>query len=266
MTNPPRSDLAVLAVPAFKDNYLWLIHDGVHAAAVDPGDGHAILAALDAHNLTLTAILLTHHHADHIGGVPELLGRAAVPVFGPRNDGVAAVTNPLAEGDRVTVPGLGLELDVLDVPGHTAGHIAYVRHTPGEHWLFCGDTLFAGGCGRLFEGTPAQMVASLSKLAALPDDTLVYCAHEYTLSNLRFADAVEPGNRGLQLRLRDESAKRSAGLATVPSTIGLERGTNPFLRYQEPAIVDKLVAEGKLARGAGPVEAFAALRAWKNVF
>ncbi len=266
MTTLSRSDLAVLAVPAFKDNYLWLIHDGVHAAAVDPGDGQAILAALDAHHLTLTAILLTHHHADHIGGVPELLARAPVPVFGPRNDGVAAVTEPLAGGARITVPGLGLELDVLDVPGHTAGHIAYVRHTPGERWLFCGDTLFAGGCGRLFEGTPAQMVASLSKLAALPEDTLVYCAHEYTLSNLRFADAVEPGNQALQLRLRDESAKRSVGLPTVPSTIGLERGTNPFLRYQEPEIVNKLVEQGKLARGASPVEAFAALRAWKNVF
>jgi hydroxyacylglutathione hydrolase len=266
MTNTSRSDLAVLTVPAFKDNYLWLIHDGVHAAAVDPGDGEAILAALDAHHLTLTAILLTHHHADHIGGVPTLLSRTKVPVFGPRRDGIDAVTNPLGEGDRITVPGLGLELDVLDVPGHTKGHIAYVRHTPGEHWVFCGDTLFAGGCGRLFEGTPAQMAQSLGKLAALPDDTQVYCAHEYTLANLRFADAVEPGNQGLQLRLRDESAKRSAGLPTVPSSIGLEKGTNPFLRYQEPAIVAKLVEAGRLAADAGPVEAFAALREWKNVF
>jgi hydroxyacylglutathione hydrolase len=266
MTNTSRSDLAVLTVPAFKDNYLWLIHDGVHAAAVDPGDGEAILAALDAHHLTLTAILLTHHHADHIGGVPTLLNRAQVPVFGPRRDGIDAVTDPLGEGDRITVPGLGLELDVLDVPGHTKGHIAYVRHTPGEHWVFCGDTLFAGGCGRLFEGTPAQMAQSLGKLAGLPDDTQVYCAHEYTLANLRFADAVEPGNQGLQLRLRDESAKRSAGLPTVPSSIGLEKGTNPFLRYQEPAIVAKLVEAGRLAADAGPVEAFAALREWKNVF
>jgi hydroxyacylglutathione hydrolase len=187
-------------------------------------------------------------------------------VFGPCNEAIPNVTERLAEGRRITVPGLGLELDVLEVPGHTLDHIAYVRHTPGEHWVFCGDTLFAGGCGRLFEGTPAQMVASLSKLAALPEDTLVYCAHEYTLANLRFADAIEPGNRALQLRLRDESAKRSAGLPTVPSTIGLERGTNPFLRYQEPTVVEGLAAAGKLAPGASKVDAFAAMRAWKNVF
>jgi hydroxyacylglutathione hydrolase len=266
MTNLSRSDLAVLAVPAFKDNYLWLIHDGVHAAAVDPGDAGPILDALSAHKLTLTAILLTHHHADHIGGVPALLDRASVPVFGPHSDAIPNVSERLGEGQRIVVPGLDLELDVLAVPGHTRDHIAYVRHTPGEHWLFCGDTLFAGGCGRLFEGTPAQMVDSLSKLAALPDDTLVYCAHEYTLANLRFAEAVEPGNRALQLRLRDDSAKRSAGLPTVPSTIGLERGTNPFLRVEEPGVVDGLRAAGKLGAGASKVDAFAALRAWKNMF
>jgi hydroxyacylglutathione hydrolase len=266
MTNLLHSDLTVLTVPAFKDNYLWLIHDGVHAVAVDPGDAGPILDALADHKLALTAILLTHHHADHIGGVPQLLERFPVPVFGPRNDAISAVTHPLSEGDRIDVPGIDLALDVLDVPGHTSGHIAYVRHTPGAHWLFCGDTLFAGGCGRLFEGTPAQMAKSLSKLAALPDDTQVFCAHEYTLSNLRFADAVEPGNRALQLRLRDESAKRAAGLPTVPSTIGLEKGTNPFLRYREPGIVDRLVAAGKLAPNAEPVQAFAALREWKNEF
>jgi hydroxyacylglutathione hydrolase len=266
MTNLSRSDLAVLAVPAFEDNYLWLIHDGVHAAAVDPGDARPILDALAAHKLTLTAILLTHHHADHIGGVPALLQHASVPVFGPRNDAIPNVSDRLGGGQRVEVPGLGLELDVLDVPGHTTDHIAYVRHTPGERWLFCGDTMFAGGCGRLFEGTPAQMLASLSKLAALPDDTLVYCAHEYTLANLRFAEAVEPGNRALHLRLRDESAKRAAGLPTVPSTIGLERGTNPFLRCEEDSVIEGLVAAGKLAPGASKVEAFAAMRAWKNTF
>ena len=253
-------------MPAFKDNYLWLIHDGIHAAVVDPGDAAPILAALDAHGLTLTAILLTHHHADHIGGVPALLSRYEVPVFGPRGDGIAAVTQPLAEGDRIAVPGLALELDVLDVPGHTRGHIAYVRRSARLHWLFCGDTLFAGGCGRLFEGTPAQMAASLDKLAALPEDTEVYCAHEYTLSNLRFAQAVEPGNDALALRMRDESAKRAAGVPTVPSSIGLERRTNPFLRYRVPEIVATLAAAGKLPKGATPVQAFAALREWKNVF
>jgi hydroxyacylglutathione hydrolase len=268
MTNSPSSStgLTVLTVPAFKDNYLWLIHDGVHAAAVDPGDGQPILDALRANGLTLTAILLTHHHADHIGGVPQLLREYAVPVYGPRNDHIAAVTHPLGEGNRVQVPGLALELSVLDVPGHTLGHIAYVNEAPGEHWLFCGDTLFGAGCGRLFEGTPGQMAGSLAKLAALPDDTLVYCAHEYTLSNLRFAEAVEPGNRALLLRLEADSKARGTNLPTIPSNIAIEKATNPFLRTTEPAILDGLVAAGRLQPGAGPVAAFAALREWKNVF
>lgn len=265
---PP--SLSVLTVPAFKDNYLWLIHDGLHAAAVDPGDGAPILEALRANGLLLTAILLTHHHADHIGGVPDLLAHSQVPVYGPRNDGIAAVTHPLGEGDRFTVPGLGLDLSVLDVPGHTRGHIAYVRSDgpdgAGTHWLFCGDTLFGAGCGRLFEGTPAQMVDSLAKLAALPDDTLVYCAHEYTLSNLRFAERVEPDNQALQMRLVADSDKRGSKMPTIPSTIGIEKATNPFLRACEPGILASLNEAGKLPAGAGKVEAFAALREWKNVF
>uniref|UniRef100_UPI0025877AA6 hydroxyacylglutathione hydrolase n=1 Tax=uncultured Massilia sp. TaxID=169973 RepID=UPI0025877AA6 len=187
MTTSQRQTLSVLTVPAFNDNYLWVIHDGVNAAVVDPGDAGPVRDALRAHGLTLSCILLTHHHADHIGGVAALLSEWAVPVYGPRNDGIRFVTHALDEGARVRVDGLDLELEVLEVPGHTLGHIAYVRVTPGEHWLFCGDTLFAGGCGRLFEGTPQQMADSLGKLAALPDDTLVYCAHEYTVSNLTFA-------------------------------------------------------------------------------
>ncbi|SFC79605.1 hydroxyacylglutathione hydrolase [Massilia yuzhufengensis] len=266
MTIPSRQDLSVLTVPAFNDNYLWIIHDGVNAAVVDPGDAGPVRAALAAHGLALTCILLTHHHADHIGGVPALLAHTPVPVFGPRHDGIEGITQALDEGDRFTVPGLDLQFEVLEVPGHTLGHIAYVRSTPGAHWLFCGDTLFAGGCGRLFEGTPGQMAASLAKLAALPDDTLVYCAHEYTVANLRFAQAVEPDNKGLALRMRDETAKRGTHLPTVPSTIGLERGTNPFLRCTEPGIVHSLVKAGKLQAGASPVEVFAALREWKNVF
>jgi hydroxyacylglutathione hydrolase len=263
---PSPTELAVLTVPAFKDNYLWLIHDGVHAAAVDPGDAEPILAALQANGLTLTAILLTHHHADHIGGVMRLLEHSNVPVYGPRNDGIAVVNQPLGEGDRVRVPGLALELAVLDVPGHTNGHIAYVRDDAGAHWLFCGDTLFGGGCGRLFEGTPAQMATSLAKLAALPDDTLVYCAHEYTLSNLRFAEALEPGNRALQMRIANDSQLRGTHLPTIPSTIAIEKATNPFLRTREPSIVAGLAAAGRLEPGADPVAVFAALREWKNVF
>ncbi|MGI4719499.1 MAG: hydroxyacylglutathione hydrolase [Janthinobacterium lividum] len=266
MTTPSRQALSVLTVPAFNDNYLWLIHDGTNAAVVDPGDAGPVREALRTHGLALTCILLTHHHADHIGGVASLLAEWPVPVYGPRNDGIPVITHALDEGDRVRADGLDLELEVLEVPGHTLGHIAYVRKTPGAHWLFCGDTLFGGGCGRLFEGTPAQMAASLGKLAALPDDTLVYCAHEYTVSNLKFAQAVEPDNQGLALRMRDASAKRGTRLPTVPSTIGLEKGTNPFLRYTEPAIVHSLVGAGRLKEGASPVEAFAALREWKNVF
>jgi hydroxyacylglutathione hydrolase len=259
--------LTVLTVPAFKDNYLWLIHDGVQAAVVDPGDSGPILAALGAHQLTLSAILLTHHHADHTGGVAALLDQFDVPVFGPRNDGIALVNHPLEDGDTLTVPGIALQLRVLTVPGHTLGHIAYVGElAPGRPALFCGDTLFAGGCGRIFEGTPAQMADSLAKLSALADDTLVYCAHEYTLSNLRFARAVEGGSADLLARIARDTATREANVPTVPSTIGLEKATNPFLRYTQPEIVASLLAADRIKPGAAPLQAFAALREWKNQF
>ncbi|NHZ89650.1 hydroxyacylglutathione hydrolase [Massilia sp. CCM 8733] len=266
MTNPTHRPLSVLAVPAFKDNYLWLIHDGVHAAVVDPGDAAPVIAALAAHHLTLTTILLTHHHADHIGGVPDLLAHASVPVYGPRAEAIATVTVPLDDGELVEVPGLPLALRVLSVPGHTLGHIAFLREQAEEKWLFCGDTLFAGGCGRLFEGTPGQMRASLARFLDLPDNTAVYCAHEYTLANLRFAAAAEPSNALIAERIDTETAKRERGIPTVPTTIGLEKSTNPFLRDEQPGIVANLVALGKLAPRAPPGAAFAALRAWKNTF
>lgn len=255
--------LNVLTVPAFNDNYLWIIHDGTHAAVVDPGDAAPILAALKAHNLTLVAILLTHHHADHVGGVPTLLQHTEVPVYAPRKDRIANVTQTLSEGDTVRIPELDLNLSVLDVPGHTLGHIAYVAKEQG--WLFCGDTLFAGGCGRMFEGTPQQFLSSLDKLAALPGNTKVYCAHEYTLSNLRFAQAAEPDNIGIGARLREEQAKRDRNEPTVPSTIALEKATNPFLRTREDTIATRLVADGR-AQNHDPVAIFAALREWKNNF
>jgi hydroxyacylglutathione hydrolase len=270
MNQPPPSasrPLNVITVPAFTDNYLWLINDGRHAAVVDPGDAAPVLAALAAHGLTLTAILLTHHHADHTGGVEELLRHGEVTVFGPGSEAITGVTKPLGQGDLIDVPGLDLRLAVLDVPGHTRGHIAYVRSGgPEENWLFCGDTLFAGGCGRLFEGTPEQMMTSLAKLAALPGDTKVFCAHEYTVSNLRFAKAVEPENAALMERIDRENAKRAQNVPTVPSTIALEKETNPFLRSHEPAIAAELKKAGKLAAGQAPLEVFTALRQWKNSF
>lgn len=258
-----KQPLQVTAIPAFADNYLWLIHDGQHAAVVDPGDAAPVEATLASLNLKLDAILLTHHHADHAGGVAALLAGRNIPVYGPARERIAGVSVILSEGQRVELPALGLTLSVLDVPGHTAGHIAYVA--PAQHWLFCGDTLFAGGCGRLFEGTPQQMSASLAKLTALPDDTAVYCAHEYTVSNLRFALAAEPANPRIAERLAHEQQRRARGEATVPSTVGIEKLTNPFLRYREPGVVATLQAEGRLDRN-DPVAAFAALREWKNGF
>ncbi|HZW11571.1 MAG TPA: hydroxyacylglutathione hydrolase [Noviherbaspirillum sp.] len=255
--------LKVLAVPAFQDNYLWVIHDGEHAAVVDPGDAMPVLDTLKAHRLSLSAILLTHHHADHVGGVPALLRASDVPVFGPAHENIPYITQPLSEGATVNVPGLGLTLEVLDVPGHTRGHIAYFSRK--HSWLFCGDTLFAGGCGRLFEGTPEQMVASLTKLAALPDSTQIFCAHEYTLSNLRFAREVEPGNSDLTTRIQQEQIKRDQGLPTLPSTLGMEKATNPFLRFREPGIADRLIATGHLS-SREPIAVFAALRQWKNSY
>ena len=253
--------MQVHAVPAFQDNYLWVIAEGRRAAVVDPGDAAPVQRFLDANGLELAAILATHHHGDHVGGVATLAGRWRCPVFGPAHDGVEGLDRKLREGDRIEVTGVGIELGVLDVPGHTAGHIAYV----GSGAVFCGDTLFACGCGRLFEGTPAQMAQSLAKLAALPRDTRVYCAHEYTMSNIRFAEAVEPHNRALAARKVRDAARRERGEPTVPSTIGEELDTNPFLRCDAPEVIASAQRHAG-RRLAGPVEVFAAIRDWKNKF
>jgi len=248
-------------VPAFEDNYLWVIEDGRHAAAVDPGDAAPVADFLDRRGLILTAILATHHHGDHVGGLAELAARGPVEVFGPASERIAGITRPLAGGERVTVPGLAIELDVIAVPGHTAGHIAYA----GKGFVFCGDTLFAGGCGRLFEGTPAQMVGSLATLSALPPETRVYCAHEYTLANLKFARAVEPGNARLAERFLEANELRARGEPTVPSTIALEIETNPFLRAHVPEVAESAARHAGRAL-ATPLEVFAAVREWKNTY
>ena len=256
--------MQVHAVPAFQDNYLWVIAEGSRAAVVDPGDAAPIERFLAANGLELTAILATHHHGDHVGGLAALAERWKCPVFGPAHEAIPGIGTRLGEGDAITVPGLALALDVLDVPGHTAGHIAYVRRGD-DPMVFCGDTLFACGCGRLFEGTPAQMSVSLAKLARLDEATRVYCAHEYTLSNIRFAEAVEPGNRRLAQRKERDKARRERGEPTVPSTVGEERATNPFLRCEVPEVVAS--AERHAGRKLdGPVEVFAEIRAWKNTF
>ncbi|WP_343653588.1 hydroxyacylglutathione hydrolase [Herbaspirillum sp.] len=261
----------VLAVPAFDDNYLWIIHDGRYAAVVDPGDATPVLAALQAEGLTLAAILLTHHHADHVGGVVELARQAVsddfpvVPVYGPAREQsrIKGITVPLHGNEQVNIAALGLQLEVIEVPGHTLGHIAY--YTAQQQMLFCGDTLFAGGCGRLFEGSPQQMVESLGKLAGLPASTQVYCAHEYTLSNLKFAVEVEPGNAELIERISRERARREQGLPTLPTSIALERQTNPFLRASEKEILQSLQKTGRLTQ-LDEVSSFAALREWKNTY
>lgn len=250
----------VIRIPAFKDNYIWLLRKGAAAVVVDPGEARPVLEVLARENLSLASILITHHHADHQGGVAGLLEHFPAEVFGPATESITALSHPLRGGETIALSALQCEFRVLAVPGHTLGHVAY--YCPDT--LFCGDTLFAGGCGRVFEGTPAQMFESLSRLKALPDMTSVYCAHEYTEANLRFALAVEPGNRRLRQRVNEVAVARAKGWATVPSLLELEKATNPFLRCAESEVV--VSAQSREAAALSPVEVFSVLREWKNSF
>jgi len=261
--------LTVQTVTAFNDNYIWLIRhpDRPQVAIVDPGDATPVIAAITAQSLEPVAILITHHHQDHVGGIGDLLTRWPMPVYGPASESIPLISQPLAEkDDHIHIEALSADFQVLHVPGHTAGHIAYYHpasDTGESGMIFVGDTLFAGGCGRLFEGTPAQMHDSLSQIAALPDSTRVYCAHEYTEDNLVFARIAEPDNAALRIRQQTVQQQRRQGQATVPSLLGTETATNPFLRCEQADIIR--AAEGfsgrKLHTGA---DVFAVVRHWKD--
>ena len=269
MSDDVSTATSVTPIPAFADNYIWAMVAGSRCVVVDPGEAAPVLKFLAERKLTLDAILVTHHHADHIGGVDELTARWPVPVYGPAAENIACVTHALHEGDAVALPAFVNEpFRVIEVPGHTRGHIAYVS---GDI-LFCGDTLFAAGCGRLFEGTAAQLHDSLARLAALPENTRVFCTHEYTLSNLRFAIAVDANNSALAERVFVEQERRARNVPTLPSSIALERATNPFLRCATAGVIESAQRYARAhanlhsAPMSNEVNVFAALRQWKNEF
>lgn len=254
--------ISVIPIPAFSDNYVWLLRHGRNAVVVDPGDAEVVERFVADNGLRLAAILVTHHHLDHVGGVARL-ARTGMPVYGPRgeSEAIPALTDALDDGQRIAVAALDAEFQIISIPGHTRGHIAYLA--PGQ--LFCGDTLFSAGCGRLFEGTAQQMYQSLGRLAALPGETLVYCAHEYTLSNLAFAREVEPDNPDVHDAIDEVRAQRAAEEPSVPSSIARERRFNPFLRCEEQAV--RLSAERWSGAQLDNAQAvFAQIRRWKDSF
>jgi hydroxyacylglutathione hydrolase len=247
--------LNIIPIPAFTDNYIWLLHNSRHAVVVDPGDAQPVIAMLQKLNLTLTAILITHHHSDHIDGVSELLTHQMAPVYAPKYENFNFEHIKLAEGDEITLPEIAQTFSVMWLPGHTLGHIAYVN----DDYLLCGDVLFGAGCGRLFEGTPAQMLQSLQRLKALNDKTEVFCTHEYTAKNIAFALTLEPKNNDLLMRQKHVSALRIQNQPSLPSTIGLELDTNPYLRCKQAAII-----KNSQAKSEDELSVFTAIRALRN--
>ena len=258
MLDSPKIEIS--AIPALQDNYIWAIHDGRHAAVVDPGEAAPVLAFLDAHGLQLDAILCTHRHADHTGGIAKLREVYNVPVYGRRHPNNPHITHELREGDQLRLDAPGITFDIIEIPGHIDDHIAFIA----PDILFCGDVLFGAGCGRNFEGTPAQLHHSLERLAMLPGTTRVYCAHEYTAANLRFAQACEPDNPAVKQRIAATQQLRAANQITLPSTIALEKATNPFLRCTQPEIIHTLQQRG--LTDTTELGVFTAMREWKNHF
>ena len=253
--------VSISPIPAFRDNYIWALHNTRYAVVVDPGDAEPVFAFLRQHGLDLAAILVTHHHHDHTSGIADLTRTDTIPVYGPASESITGVRCPVSDNQSIHIPELDLQFDVLAVPGHTSGHVAY--HTPGH--LFCGDVLFGCGCGRIFEGTPQQMYASLQRLAHLPPKTLFYSAHEYTLGNIAFALTLEPDNPDLVKRARNDRDKISRHLPTLPGTIAAELATNPFLRCNQPVIVRR-ASQASGRTELTDAEVFAILRTMKNEF
>jgi hydroxyacylglutathione hydrolase len=256
--------LNIHPLPVFKDNYIWVIHNRDYAVVVDPGIAFPVIEYLKTKELHLIGILITHHHHDHTGGNAELLNLFDVPVYGPGNECIATVTHPKQAGDRVDLQELSINFDVMDTPGHTLGHIAYFGSDPMP-MVFCGDTLFSCGCGRVFEGTARQMYDSLKMLSQLPDETRIYCTHEYTLGNIRFARVVDPNNRDLMAFENSAQELRYQNIPTLPTTLILEKAVNPFLRCNRPEVIHSAENySGQLL--TDPVNVFTVLREWKNNF
>lgn len=251
--------IQIEAIKAFTDNYIWAVHDGRHCVIIDPGQADGVLAFLQRRDLRLCGLLLTHHHHDHIGGVAALRAQHPAPAWAPADPRMPADVEMVSEGDLVHVDGLGLDFRVIEIPGHTTSHIGFYSHG----LLFCGDTLFSAGCGRLFEGTPAQMQDSMDKIGELPDSTRVYCAHEYTQANCEFARQVEPQNSELAQRCKQVAELRAQDQITLPSTIGEEKTFNPFMRTREPAVIE--AAENREpGRANSPADVFGVIRRWKD--